>query len=1205
MYYFFKRGGGTPSQPIPVKMPNTFQAEPGTRVTLYYYDESFTPDPDSNQWKEFGMGTVSDDGRQIIPDDGIGIPKFCCGASFQSRQPSNNPPPTPPDSCPTELGDPVDPFSGMFVYTENDIGFTSSSMLNIQRLYNSGSSTIGPFGRGTSINYDHYLQGSGSSLTYTSSGGGQYIFSKNDDGSYTNDTYPFLKGAKAYLNSDNTRTLKFNDGRTFLFDSSGRLTEEKDRNSNKVTITRDSNGNITGLSDNFGRSLTITNTTMTIGRTVYTLISSVKDILGRKVKYTYDTSDSIIKLTSVTNPEGGTTNYAYNSTYRIASITNPNGVKVVENTYSASGRVIKQKHADGGEYDFIYSISGGNCNNSGTTNYNCSIDPASENKNGWQEYYTCTNLRSIYGYTYVGSWCQGTSGANINVCDCYYPTTPSGGTVTAVTVRDPNGNETKYRFNGNGYTTEMTDAYGQKTTYERETSTNRLLSTTDPLGRKVSYAYDANGNTTSITDPAGNVTTYEYDLTYNKPTKITDALGNVTTMTYDEKGNLIKAISPQQSAISISYNSFGQPISITDALNNTTTFEYDSYGNLSKIQNPQSEIMRMEYDAISRMIKTTDPKGKTTQYGYDDMNRIKEVIDALNGRTMFTYDKNGNLTYVTDAENQTISYTYNVRDKVASMTDQLRKTETYSYDLNDNLTFITDRKNQKTTYIYDKMNRISKAQYADNAYTDYIYDAVGRLITVNDSISGAIEYSYSNTGCSSGCSGGATDKVMQEITPYGVINYEYNALGWRTKATIAGQEPIYYNYDAVGRLTSLVQGDKTVTFTYDAIGRRSSMTLPNGIVATYTYDNASRLTNIIHSSNSQILKSLAYTYDSNGNRESFSGHKTLLPSALTAAYDTANQMLSYNNDSLSYDANGNLISKGDTSYQWDVRNRLTAISSPSFNASFKYDPFGRRIEKTIDGKTINYLYDRWDIMQEIENGTVTTNYLRSLKIDETFGITRDDSTYYYLRDALGSTIALTDQSRNIAAEYYYDPFGKTETSNSNIYNPFQYTGRENDGNGLTYYRTRYKLHERFISEDIIGLAGGINKYVYVNNRPTMLKDPLGLYGTNDCSYYEQRCKDSGGKYYCETVQFWCNAFPKYPDPDPSTDNDFEGWARCTRKCLQDCDQEQYKCEKDHPNPDPTTDSFFDWKPTSCHFKCYTECGIGQFIDWLYPEGEGD
>jgi len=59
----------------------------------------------------------------------------------------------------------------------------------------------------------------------------------------------------------------------------------------------------------------------------------------------------------------------------------------------------------------------------------------------------------------------------------------------------------------------------------------------------------------------------------------------------------------------------------------------------------------------------------------------------------------------------------------------------------------------------------------------------------------------------------------------------------------------------------------------------------------------------------------------------------------------------------------------------------------------------------------------------------------------------------------------------------------------------QYTGRENDGTGLYYYRARYyspSLH-RFISEDPIGFAGGVNLYAYSENDPVNLKDPTGLF----------------------------------------------------------------------------------------------------------------
>src|SRR5437016_203574 len=55
------------------------------------------------------------------------------------------------------------------------------------------------------------------------------------------------------------------------------------------------------------------------------------------------------------------------------------------------------------------------------------------------------------------------------------------------------------------------------------------------------------------------------------------------------------------------------------------------------------------------------------------------------------------------------------------------------------------------------------------------------------------------------------------------------------------------------------------------------------------------------------------------------------------------------------------------------------------------------------------------------------------------------------------------------------------------------SGRENDGTGVYFYRSRYYSPslQRFVSEDPIGTAGGINLYAYVGNDPILLTDPTG------------------------------------------------------------------------------------------------------------------
>jgi len=143
--------------------------------------------------------------------------------------------------------------------------------------------------------------------------------------------------------------------------------------------------------------------------------------------------------------------------------------------------------------------------------------------------------------------------------------------------------------------------------------------------------------------------------------------------------------------------------------------------------------------------------------------------------------------------------------------------------------------------------------------------------------------------------------------------------------------------------------------------------------------------------------------------------------------------------------------------------------------------------------TTQYLYDGLGIVQEKQGGVVTANYIRTLNINEPLARIKFDGTVrFYVLDALGSVIALTDENGVVKMTYAYDSFGNVTVSGEASDNPFQYTGRENDGTGSYYYRARYYRPElqRFISEDPIGAS--INYYVYSVNNPMNFIDPLGL-----------------------------------------------------------------------------------------------------------------
>jgi RHS repeat-associated protein len=160
-------------------------------------------------------------------------------------------------------------------------------------------------------------------------------------------------------------------------------------------------------------------------------------------------------------------------------------------------------------------------------------------------------------------------------------------------------------------------------------------------------------------------------------------------------------------------------------------------------------------------------------------------------------------------------------------------------------------------------------------------------------------------------------------------------------------------------------------------------------------------------------------------------------------------------------------------------------------ASFGYDALGRRKSKTVNSVTTGYWYDGRDVLAELNGSTPTATYIRNLSIDEPF-IRKGPTDEFYQTDVLGSTLALTDAAGSSQTTYTYEPFGKTTVSGTST-NSFKYTGRENDTDGLYYYRARYygSGGGRFLQEDPIGISGGLNLYNYVNSNPVNAIDPTG------------------------------------------------------------------------------------------------------------------
>ena len=111
--------------------------------------------------------------------------------------------------------------------------------------------------------------------------------------------------------------------------------------------------------------------------------------------------------------------------------------------------------------------------------------------------------------------------------------------------------------------------------------------------------------------------------------------------------------------------------------------------------------------------------------------------------------------------------------------------------------------------------------------------------------------------------------------------------------------------------------------------------------------------------------------------------------------------------------------------------------------------------------------------------------------------------YYLYADHLNTPRVVTDGTNKIVWRWDSDPFG-TDTANEDPdgdgkkfrYNqrfPGQYYDRET-GLHYNYFRDYDPGTGRYPQADPIGLAGGMNLYLYANAAPTMLIDPLGLTG---------------------------------------------------------------------------------------------------------------
>ena len=325
------------------------------------------------------------------------------------------------------------------------------------------------------------------------------------------------------------------------------------------------------------------------------------------------------------------------------------------------------------------------------------------------------------------------------------------------------------------------------------------------------------------------------------------------------------------------------------------TYEYDENLRLTKATDPVSGTTSREYDAYGNIVSVTDASGGTTRYTYDERNRITAVLSALGNQESYTYNAQGLLSEEENARGQKAAYTYDKAGRLITKKDEAG-TITYTYDNSGNVLTVTEEDGE------GGRETISRT-----------YDALNRVTGMTD------------------CRGNT-------------VKYGYDELGNRISLTYPGGEIVRYSYYQNGNLKTVTDWEGNVTsYEYDGNGRLLKTTRPDGSVETRTYDKAGYLTDTLDLTVAgKEISHYTYGYDGRGNITSIEGKDNGNPGITASAvmtYDEDNRLVSYNGETVTYDADGNMLHgplQGQMAdYAYDCRNRLISVTTADCS------PYGR------------------------------------------------------------------------------------------------------------------------------------------------------------------------------------------------------------------------------------------------------------------------
>jgi RHS repeat-associated protein len=819
-------------------------------------------------------------------------------------------------------------------------------------------------------------------------------------------------------------------------------------------------------------------------------LTAMIDPVGRQTNYTYDTATGI-DLTGVTQSISGgsaatlesvTYNNTLNPPHCPATVTDAAG-QTTSYTYNSQGQVL-------------------------------TVTPPLR----------AGHSAETTTYAYTGNYLTSITGPLSGATKTFTYDTLNSHTVNRVkTMADAESYTLTYNYDNLDRLTQI--AYPDSTT-EAFSYLNPLTSavdldlhfSTDRVGQTTYRAYDSTRHMTSITDPKTQTTHFTW-CSCGSMTSMADAKGNTTYFNYDVESRLTSKV----------YAGETQPPATPD---NT----YDTVGRLSTHQDKRGDVATYSYNldntvsGVSYSLVTGTAATPNVAYGYDaSYNRLTSA-----GGVSLTYYAPGSLgalkphviTNTLTGGSAALTYTYDEWRRVVGRNIDSADNETAVFDSLGRITSIANLlcpSGTSFTYSYfdptHPTNRVGSVSYPNGQSTTFNY--VGNTgderlqeiknLTPTSAVLSQNDYTYSSDGkiqtwerqtdsntpllWTEGYD--ADDELTSAVLTNTAIaspavrsdSYAYDNVGNATTFNVSGvsRSP---TSNALNQLTgSTPSGTRTVGFT-GALNGADTVTV-NGTAATVNSSRAfSGTASLTTASTNNLFTVPVVATDAQGNIRT-NKYQTTVPGELTY--------------SPTYDADGNELTNGaGQTYTWDAKNEMMSIvytvgANSGNHTDFAYDTLGRRISivertgTTIGSGTITstkqLVWNGATLAEERNvSNTVTKNFYAQGEMIGT-------SSYFYSRDHLGSIREMTDSSGNIQARYDYDPYGRASQVQGTLASDFQYAGyyeHATSGLNLTLFRAYDPNTAKWLSRDLLGIAGGINLYGYVGNNPVNKIDSMGL-----------------------------------------------------------------------------------------------------------------